>query len=146
MALFQSDMAKRRETPPNGYVAGARMVAIATYTFNQNFTAATDVLELGMLPAGARPIAVSLIGANTGATNATLGLMTGEDGSTDASRTVGTEFFSAQAINNATVNATLSACLAVAPSDKHRGIGVTLSADVTAGSTKKLTLLVEYVF
>ncbi|MGP9790693.1 hypothetical protein [Roseinatronobacter sp. NSM] len=145
MALFQSAMAARRETPPSGYVHGARMVAISSYTFTQDFTAATDKLELGLLPADTRAVRATLIGQNTGATNATMGLMSGEPGDMNDARTVGNEFFAAQAVNNAEVAGTVLACLNIAPSDKHRGIGVTLSANVTAGTTKKLTLVLEYI-
>jgi hypothetical protein len=144
MAIFQSEMAKRRETPPSGYVHGARMVSISTYTFTQDFTAATDILEIGLLPADTRLVGAKLIGENTGATNAILGVMDGEPGDPDATREIDDALFSATAINNAEVEADTLDCLDIAVSDKHRGIGVTLSANVTAGATKKLTLVLEY--
>ena len=143
--IFQSQMAKRRETPPSGYVHGARMVAISTYTFTEDFTAADDVLEIGMLPADTRCVGARLIGENTGATNAVLGLMDGQFGDPDPTRAVTDDLFDATAINNEEVNATGLKCLSIPVSDKHRAIGVTLSANVTAGATKKLTLILEYI-
>ena len=143
--IFQSEMAKRRETPPSGYVYGTRMVAISTFTFTKDFTAADDVLELGMLPADTRCVGAKLIGENTGATNAVLGLMDGEFGDPDPTRAVTPDLFTATAINNAEVSADTLDCLNIPVSDKHRAIGVTLSADVTAGATKKLTLILEYI-
>ena len=143
--IFQSEMAKRRETPPSGYVHGARMVAISTFTFTQDFTASDDVLEIGMLPADTRCVGAKLIGENTGATDATLGLMDGEFGDPDASRDVTADLVDGEAINNAEVVADTLDCLDIPVSDKHRSIGVKLSADVTAGATKKLTLVLEYI-
>ena len=144
--IFQSEMAKRRETPPVGYVHGARMVAISTYTFTEDFTAADDVLELGILPAKTRCVGAKLIGENTGATNAVLGLMAGEVGDPDPARAVTDDLFGATAINNAEVEADTLDCLDIPVSDKHRSIGVTLSANVAAGATKKLTLVLEYTY
>ncbi|WP_333826859.1 hypothetical protein [Pararhodobacter sp.] len=146
MALFQSSMAKRRETPPTAYVHGARMVSISKFTFTAAFAFATDKIEMGLLPAGARVVGARLIGRNLGgANNASLGLMSGEAGEPDNARTVGTQLFSAQAAQNAEPTATTLACLSIAPSDGHRGIGVTLSADVAAGD-RDLTLVLEYIF
>lgn len=143
--IFQSEMAKRRETPPTGYVHGARMVAISTFTFTEDFTAADDVLELGMLPAKTRCVGARLIGENTGATDATLGLMEGEFGDPDPTRTVTADLLDGEAVNNAEPAADTLDCLNIPVSDYHRAIGVTLSANVTAGANKKLTLVLEYI-
>jgi len=146
MPIMQSEMARRRETPPTAYVSGARMVAISSFTFTAAFTAAADKLELGMLPAGARVVGASLIGENMGAVNAVAGLMSGEPGDPNDARTVGSQLFAATSVQTAAVSATTLACLTIAPSNVHRAIGVTLSANITAAANKKLTLVLEYVF
>ena len=75
---------------------------------------------------------------------ADVGVMSGDFGAKDATRTAGNQLFDDQSVNNTEGNATRRACLAIAPSDKHRGIGVTLSGNVTAGASKRITLVVEY--
>lgn len=146
MALKQSKMAQRRETTPTGYVSGARMTGVASFTFAQLFTAASDKLELAMLPADAQLISAELIGVGVGAITATMGLMSGEVGDPDDDRTVGSQLISAVSINDAAAKATTLACLNIAPSNVHRSIGVTLSGNVTAGAAKKVHLVLEYVF
>lgn len=144
MALKQTEMGKGRETPASGYVHGAIQVAISTYVFTDAFTAASDKLEMGVLPAGARPVSAKLVGEGLGAITADLGFMSGEWGSNDAARTVGDELIDGGSVNDATAAATDVDCLAVTASDKHRGLGVVLSGNVAAGAAKKLTLILEY--
>lgn len=144
MALFQSPAAKGKQTPPVGYVAGAKMVAVFKHTFTEAFTAASDKLEIGMLPAGAQVLNATLISGALGVTTADVGLMSGDAGAKDATRTVGNELLNDASVNSTEAPATAASCIAVAPADTHRGIGVTLSADVVAGSTKTLTLIIEY--
>lgn len=145
MALFQSRHALGQETAPVVYGAGTVTAAVFTHTFTANFTAAADILELGMIPADCRIVAATVIGEGLGAINATVGVMTGEFGAKDGTRTTGNQLFNAQSVNDTEANATRKNCLAIAASDKHRGIGVTLSGNVTAGAAKKITLVVEYI-
>jgi hypothetical protein len=73
--------------------------------------------------------------------------MTGDQGSNDDTRTLtGTEFFNDADIDANEANMTRAAALAVTQSQTHRGIGVELSANVTASSSKKITLVLEYVY
>lgn len=144
MALKQTEMGKRRETPATGYVHGALMVATSTFTFNQAFTAASDKLEMGVLPAGARPVRASLIGEGLGAITADLGFITGEWGDNDDTRTVGDELIDAGSVNDAVAEAGALNCKNIAASNEHRPLGVVLSGDVAAGAAKKLTLVLEY--
>lgn len=144
MALFQSRHALGQETAPVIYEAGCIGVAIFAYTFDKAFTAASDVLELGMLAADTRIIGATVIGEGLGAITADVGLMSGDFGAKDATRTVGNQLFNDQSVNDTEGNATRKNCLAVAPSDKHRGLGVTLSGNVTASASKKITLVLEY--
>lgn len=147
MALHQSSVAKRRETPPNGYQSGIVLVAVFTYAFTKDFTAATDKLELGLLPAGAKPISARLVPVGLTADNtADVGLMDGEPGEPDNDRTVGDEFFDGVAAVAAEASATAADLLAIAPAETHRGIGVTMTEDIAAGASKSLTLVLEYTF
>lgn len=144
MALFQSKVARGKATPPTGYVSGARMTAVFTHTFDAAFTAASDKLELGLLPAGAQLLRAELISGALGAITADVGLMSGEAGTPDGARTVGNEILNDASVNGTAVSATTAACIAIAPDEGNRGIGVTLSGNVVAGANKTLTLVIDY--
>lgn len=146
MATFQTEAAKGREPAPIGYAHGIRVNAVTKYTFGAAFVAASDRVEMMVLPANTRILSARLIGRNLGgANNATLGIMSGEPGDPSNSRTVGNELFAAQNAQNLEPAATQAACLGVVVSENHRSIGVTLSADVAAGD-RDLTLVVDYTY
>ena len=150
MALFQSAAAKGQEATPSTYQAGIVTTAIYEYVFRQDYATATDKIELGRLPADVQLVRATLIGSSLGgAANAVLGIMSGEPGAPDDDRTVlttaGNQIKGATAINGAEFSVTQAEALAIPRSDKHRAIGVTLSANVTAGTAKKLTLRIDYV-
>lgn len=147
MAVLQTKHALRQEAAVSSYEVGCTI----TQTFvmpltSVGVTAAADKIELGMLPAEAQIVGATLIGEGLGAITASVGIMSGDFGSSDNARTVGTQLFSAQSVNDTEANATRKNCLAVAPTSGHRSIGATLSANVVAGAGKKLTLVLEYVF
>ena len=147
MTVFQTAQARGKSTPPAGYTAGAVVTTIVTHTFSAAFATANDVVEMAVLPAGARLLSVMAIFANIGAVNTSLGIMTGAPGSTDNARTVGTELFSAQTMANAEVSVTRTACLAVAANQNaDRSIGIKPASDIAAGGTKTVTLIIEYYF
>lgn len=145
--LHISRAAKTTAAPIAGQ-SGTVMTAIFEHTFTTPFTAATDILEIGLVPAHARVVGATVIGAGFGgAITADVGLMTGDQGANDDTRTLtGTEFFNDANVNGAEANMELAAALAVTQSQTHRGIGVELSADVAAGAGKTLTLVLEYVY
>lgn len=145
--LHISRAAKTTAAPIAGQ-SGTVMKAVFEHTFTNAFTAATDILEIGLMPAHARVVGATVIGAGFGgAITADVGLMTGDQGSNDDTRTLtGTEFFNDADVNGAEADMTTAAALAVSQDQKHRGIGVELSADVAAGAAKKLTLVLEYVY
>ena len=146
MALFQSETAKRRETPPTGYVSGSVQCAIFTFTFNANFTAATDILEIGLLPANTIPVRARLIPVGLTASNtADVGFMSGEPGDPDPTRTSGDELFDGVAAVAAEAAAPDLGLLAVTRSELHRAIGIKMTEDIAAGANKKITLILEYV-
>jgi hypothetical protein len=145
--LHISRAAKTTAAPIAGQ-SGTVMKAVFEHTFTTAFTAATDILEIGLMPAHARVVGATVIGAGFGgAITADVGLMTGDQGANDDTRTLtGTEFFNDANVNGAETDMTTAAALAVSQDQKHRGIGVELSADVAAGAAKKLTLVLEYVY
>lgn len=147
MTLHISRAAKTTAAPIAGQ-SGTVMKAVFEHTFNAAFTAATDILEIGLLPAHARVLGATVIGAGFGgAITADVGILTGDQGANDDTRALtGTEFFSAANVNGAEADMTTAAALAIAKTQGHRGIGVELSVDVAAGSAKKLTLVLEYVY
>ncbi len=146
MALFQSEVAKRRETPPTGYVSGSVQCAIFTYTFNDDFTSASDILEIGFLPANTIPVRARLVPEGLTASNeADVGFMSGEPGDPDPDRTSGDELFDGVAAVSAEAAAAAVDLLAVERDEYHRSIGIKMSENITAGAAKKITLILEYV-
>jgi len=146
MSLFQSDTVMRRKSPPTPQAAGITAKAVFKYDFTQAFTAASDLLEIGVLPATAQLMGAEVIGVGLGAITADIGLMDGEAGSRDETRTAGVELFDDQSVNNATASTATADCLAIAPEGIHRGIGVALSGNVAAGASKTLWLVIEYTY
>jgi hypothetical protein len=144
MATFQSSAAKGQAATPSAYQAGIVTTAIFEYTFTAAYVAATDVIELGLLPADTQIVGATVIGTGLGATTADIGLMSGTPSDYTSERTVGDELFDGTSVNNATANATLADCLAVPRSNAHRSIGAKIAANVAAGSAK-LTVKIDYI-
>ncbi len=144
MALFQSSYGKRLLTPTRPLSAGAVHCARFEYAFTSAFAFATDKLELGVLPAFARPVDAVLLGGLTAAGNATVGLMSGDVGNPDNARTVGSEFFSATDALDTVTRMSLATGFNLDPAEVDRSIGVTLSANVAAGGGRKIALLLFY--
>jgi hypothetical protein len=145
MTIFQSSTAKGQAATPSAYQAGIVTSAIFEYTFKSDYATATDVIELGLLPADTQIIGATVIAAGLGATTADIGIMTGTPGDTVAERTVGDELFDGTSVNDASADAPLASCLAVAPSNEHRAIGAKIAANVAADAAKKLTVKIDYV-
>lgn len=150
MALKQGKFGGRGSEAINPREAGSVVAVVYEFDFTSvGYTAASDVLELGPLPAYAKPINVVSIGEGLGATTATIGLLTGEAGNPDNARALAgasTNFLTAASVNDTEVAATKVNCLKVASAQSHRGIGATLAGNIAAGAGKKLRLLVEYIY
>lgn len=146
--LHQSKAANRRETPPVPMSAGMEAVAIFSYTFKTAFTAATDILELGAIPATAQPTGAIVIGEGLGAITADIGIMDGEPGdSRDTTRDLTADLlFDDVNVNDNEEAATQLSCLNIPVSAAHRGLGAKLSGDVAAGAAKKLWLVLRYTY
>jgi hypothetical protein len=144
--LKQNDFAYGRANQPVGYSSGLVCAAILTYDFPVDFTSADDVLEIGFVPGGAQIVGATLIGEGLGAITADIGVLDGEAGEPDANRALTTDLiFDGVSVNDNEAPATVLDCLAVGRTNDHRGLGVTLSGNVTAGAGKKLTVVLHYV-
>lgn len=134
-------MARRQMQSP--YVANQPVTTIITHEFAEALAAA-DTLELAALPPYCKILSLEMIGEGTGATTMTVGFMSGEFGSNDPARTLGTELFNAVAAN-ALAAATIPALAALAVSDSIRSIGVKPSANIAANAATKLHFRITYV-
>ena len=122
-------------------------MAAFKYNFDAAYTAATDEIEMGFLPAGAQITRLTVIGNGVGAVTAKVGWMSGTFGDVDTARTVGSEFFATQSVNDTEASVDADVLHAIAPdANTHRPIGLTLSADVAAGSAKYVQVIIEYHF
>lgn len=147
MAIKQSPWALNQRTSNRPQSAGAVHVT----KFYHEFTAAAasgDIIDLGVLPAGAYVVDARLYteGVLTGVT-ADVGVMSGDPGSTDPARTSGNEIFAAAdlaAASTTVANMSKVAAFQIAPGIVHRSIGVKLLAAVTAAPGKKVWLVLEY--
>lgn len=146
--LFQTKAVKsRRGYPATGYQVGQVMAAVYEHTFDANFTAASDILEIGLLPSGAKPVQATLISGALGVgVTATLSLMTGLASEPDQARVAETDIQAAIAAHSASTPLSVDALTDVAVEEKHRGLGLEFSADITAGATKTVKLVIFYVF
>lgn len=147
--LHQSKEVKYgRTTPPVAYVAGMVAAAIFEHTIDgDDFTAATDILEIGILPAGAQIISAEIISGAMGAgVTATLSVMDGEAGAQDDNRAAVTDIQAAIPAHSVASKITTANALALAPAVNHRGLGLEFSADIAAGATKTIKMLVEYKY
>ena len=151
MTQFQTDHAKGRFTPPVAYGAGHEMVAVYEYTFDRDYTAASDIIELGPLPGTAKITGATLIGEGLGSTTANVGIMTGEPSedldAEGAQRALTADLlFDGVSVNNNEAEAAALTCMGIAKASDHRGIGATIAGNVAAGAAKKLTLVLRYTY
>jgi hypothetical protein len=148
MALFQAPAVKsRREYPATGYQSGQVLAAVLDHVFTEDFTAASDVLEIGLLPAGAKLLSAELITGALGAGNtATLSVMDGAYADKDGTRAADTDIATGLAAHSAATPVDTADLLALAPEEKHRGLGLEMSENITAGATKTVKMLITYSF
>ena len=124
------------------YEAQVPAEAIISHTFTEA-VAAADILELAYLPPFCRLLSVDMVTVGTGAVTATVGLMSGEVGSTDPARTSGNEIFNA-VTPTTEQRAALAALVAVEPAGVARSIGVRFSGNVAANAATKLHFRIRY--
>lgn len=142
MAIVQSQMAKGVEIAPQAFTKGAVVAYRASFTIPTGTNiGAGDILELAVLPADHEFVTASLIPEGDFATvTADVGIMTGQVGSLDPSRTVGQEVFAGAELTGLSSVDTTAPFL-IEKSDTDRSIGVKFSAALN-GDNQTITLLV----
>ena len=141
MAIKQSDWASGRRVTATSGEAGEVMCERFTYIISSNLSAG-DIIEMGPLPAFATPVDATLVSDKLGTVTLDAGIMSGEFGSADQSRTCGAELFSAAADASA-VRMSLPGGFRLTSVDKDRGIGVKVSAAITAAN-QRIDLLLYF--
>ncbi len=130
---------------PRPQTANSTHTARFTYVVSAN-VAATDIIEIGALPAYARVVDASVVAEGAfGAVTAKVGFMSGTFGSTDDTRTVGNEFIAAAALDGTIGRLNKIDALLVDAGDADKGIGVQFSAAVTGAATKKIHVILSFV-
>jgi len=145
MALHQNDVGQRRKPVATAHYAGVEAVNIFTHTFAAAFTAATDVLEIGMVPANTIATEITLIGDTISALQtATIGILDGDYGDGDDTRDIATQIATGLDVADATASVPVATAIAVAPANTNLGLGIKLTVDVAAGAGT-LTVIVKHI-
>ena len=140
MALVQSNIALGVVTVPQAFTSGAVVGYRASFTIPAGLTVADDdVLELAILPADHVILDATLIAeGNFDGATADIGIMTGEVGEEDDTRTSDDSIFDGAALTGF-VRVTANEGLLIDPAETDRSIGVTFSDDVV-GAGQVITL------
>lgn len=150
MALKRSEYAKGTLVAPNPGFSG---VAV-THRFTMALTGTEqvgDILEIAAIPPGCRPLDIVIDsedldthGTATIAFN--VGVMSGDYGADDSSRTCGVQFFSATEIGRAggVARPTLASAYRVPVAPKARGIGIEITTAAATGAAGTVGLTVTY--
>lgn len=141
MAIKQSDWAYGRRVAAVGDEAGDVICERYSYVITSDL-AAGDIIEMGPLPAFTFPVDATLVTDELVDSTIDAGIMSGEFGSSNQSRTCGAELFSAAA-DASVVRMSLPGGFRLTPVDKDRGIGVKVSAAITAAN-QRIDLLLYY--
>ena len=142
MSIIQSAWSKGTKQIARPQTANAVHTQTFEYDFAKKALAATDILEIGAIPAYAKVIDAKLY-ADTALADISVGLLTGAFGSTDAARTADATLFASGAVSATAVSRlALSSVLKRAAQDTDVGIGVKAAAAVSAG---KLYLELSFI-
>lgn len=147
MALKQSPWALGSNQSKRPQTSGALHVQRFIYDLSvaANAAAINDIIEIGELPPFCRIIDAKVYtnGTFTGVT-ADVGIMSGEYGDNDPTRTVGAELYTAVDLTVMT-RLVKSDSLKIAPTESSRGIGVKiLGAAASVAATKYIVLELHY--
>ena len=145
MALHQNDAGEGRKPVAGAYAAGVEVVNIFTHTFTTAFTAASDVLEIGMIPAGVQLTELTLIGDTiTVSQTAEIGILDGEYSAKDNTRAIATSIASGLDVDDATATVPTATTIAVPAQDTNKGLGIELTQNVAAGAGT-LTVIMKHI-
>lgn len=150
-ALHQSLWATRQRNTPAAGCAGVEVAQLFEYTINGTTAIPqNDIIELGVLPANNVVTGATLIcdDLDTGTTlTLDVGLMSGEVGEQDNTRTCGAELFAASDVGQAggVEHTDLVTAYTITPAEVDRSIGVKIKTAATGHTAgKKLRLLLKY--
>ncbi len=150
MALIQTAVAKRQIVPPFPETAGQVCAMRFSYAF-ASAPSANDIVELGVIPAGARVVDMILdtddLDSNGSPTMTfDVGIMSGNFGDNDAARTCGAEFFSGSNApqSGAVARPTLKTAFRTAATQADRSIGLKVAAAAATFVAGSVGLTVLY--
>ena len=148
MAVQQSDYAKGIINLAAAEQAGETITHFLSMAIPAAGFPLNDIIEMGIIPAGMRVVDMTLQATDLDGATALLldvGVMSGEFGDDDASRTCGNEFFQGDDVGQAGGVSRMSKqegfSLAATP-DSHRSIGIKIAtaAGTPAAGTIRLTV------
>lgn len=147
MTTRQTQYANGKKSVPVGKHAGQDVGFLASYDIvsgqDAALVAAADRVEMFILPAGHVINNMILLGVSGAVGTANVGLMSGTAGDPSNARTVGSEFFVAASTNAAVTRMVEPGGFVVPAVDYDRGVGITISADITQGAGRYLRLVVK---
>jgi hypothetical protein len=145
MALIQSKQAQELASVSTVLTAGVETVNIYDVDLSAGLTAASDEVEVALLPANAIITGLTVIGASTGTGETVdVGIMSGEWRDT-GDRTIETVLMNDVTIHNTSAEGAVDTLTDLAMSDKNRSIGMTFSADIAAGAGKSVKMIVRTI-
>lgn len=139
MAIIQSEIAKGTIAVPQAFTSGAVVAHLATIELPAGVDVASgDIVELSVLPANHRVVDAVVIADGFTTETADIGLMSGDVGSTDDTRTSDDSIFAAADLSGFDRLAKGDSVVAEAV-DYDRSIGLVFSAAVT-GAGQSVTV------
>lgn len=146
MALYMSEWAKGRAHLPVSAEARGAVAERFEFTVNEDL-AIGDIIELAGLPAYHMPVDAVLVTDALGTSvTADIGIMSGDFGDDDVSRTSGAELYDGADVSAATVSRMSEATgFRVSTANSDRGIGLKIGGDDVTASGQKITLILFYV-
>lgn len=143
---IQSDWVLGRKQVPTSREAGGVVAQRFEATIDVDMNEG-DIVELAVLPAYHTVVDAILdtpVSLGSGV-SADVGVMSGAVGDPDGTRTCGNELFNNRNMSGGVARANTVSAFTIAPADRDRSIGVKVSAAVTAGTTKKVGLVLLMV-
>lgn len=129
MAMIQTPWATGHRSTPTAERAGNVMTQELSYTVKNGDTlAAADIVEMGILPAFHHIVDIQVYPEDA---EVLIGLMTGETGVKDDTRTLGPNLIGHDGVMIPSV-------------DYHRSIGMRVAADLVATEDTPITIVVKY--
>lgn len=147
--LYQSEWVKGARPVPRPQTAAAVHAQLFMMKVPESGLADGDILELAVLPPFAHVVGAELVKTgDLGAATVNIGLMSGETGEKTnqdgSARTVGTEFFAAQALASEITPLSKASALEIKSVERDRSIGVKITGDIAAGDGKAIGLMLRF--